>query len=337
MFDEKFDISRLEGSSEEYRFTAGEKEAGARLDAALAGRYRWLSRSEAKKRIGEGKVIVNAAPANKGSFRLSVGDRVTFNCLRNPRDEEAARRAPLEEDLTILFEDECLLVVDKPAGIPVHPVGRNLYRTVLTALHRRCADAGTPEEMMPILAHRLDVETSGVLLAVKGKEEAACLAEQFSRRKVRKEYRAIVYGTPAPERSVIDAPLGPAEAARVPYRQTVRADGSPARTHYAVERTGTRLSFLRLRPETGRKHQLRLHLASIGHPIVGDKIYGPDEEHYFRAREGPLSAHALEELILPRQALHASTLALRHPQSEEDLLFEAPLPADIRATLEAEF
>jgi 23S rRNA pseudouridine1911/1915/1917 synthase len=336
MSDEKFDISRLEGSSEEYRFTAGEKEAGARLDAALAGRYRWLSRSEAKKRIGKGKVAVNAAPVSKGSFRLSIGDRVIFDCLRNPRDEEAARRAPPGEDLTMLFEDECLLVVDKPAGIPVHPVGRNLYRTVLTALHRRCAAAGTPEERMPTLAHRLDVETSGVLLAVKGKEEAARVAEQFSRHTVRKEYRALVYDTPAQAQGVIDAPLGPAEGARVPYRQAVRADGSPARTHYAVERSGTRLSLLRLRPETGRKHQLRIHLASIGHPIVGDKIYGPDEEHYFRAREGPPSEQALEELILPRQALHASALALRHPRSEEDLLFEAPLAADIRAVLEAE-
>lgn len=341
MARERFDVGRLEGPEEEYRFTAGSGEAGARLDAALSGRYRWLSRTEAKKLIAAGRVHVGHAEggggetagpevaATRASFRLAAGDRVRMVYPRSPQDGEAARVAPPEEALKILFEDDCLLAVDKPAGIPVHPVGVNVHRTVLTALHRHCRAAGVPEEDMPILPHRLDVETSGVFLAVKGKKAAAHVVAQFRERSVHKEYRALVYGGPERDEGVVELPLGPAEGSRVPYRQAVREDGAPAVTRYAVERRGTRFSLLRIVLETGRKHQIRVHLAAIGHPVVGDKVYGPDEEHYFKARSGPPSARDLEELILPRHALHSALLRLRHPRSGAETVIESPLPPDI--------
>ncbi len=334
---ERFDISNLDGPEEEFRFTALREQAGERLDAALAQRYRWLSRSEAQKLIRRGRVFVDrsgeSSCVTKGSFRLAEGDQVLLIRVRSPQDIDAARAAPPDADLSIIHEDDCLIVVDKPAGIPVHPVGVNLFRTVLTALHQRCRESGLPADAMPILAHRLDLETSGVLVAVKGKEEAGRVADQFRKRTVKKEYRALVYGSPEEDSGCVDLPIGPDEGSTVPYRQTVRTDGSPARTRFEVERRGKRLSLVRLLPETGRKHQLRVHMAALGHAVVGDKIYGPDEAYYFKARHGPPDAADLEELILPRQALHASRLVFRHPRTDGEVVFESPLPAEFLAEL----
>lgn len=337
---EKFDISNLDGPEEEYRFIAGRDEAGERIDTVLSNRYKWLSRSEAKKQIMQGRVFVErgeeGVSVTKGSFRLAAGDHVVLVRTRSAQDIDAARAAPPEEGLAIIHEDDCLIVVDKPAGIPVHPVGLNLFRTVLTVLHRRCRDSGATPDSMPILAHRLDVETSGVLLAVRGREEAGRVADQFRKRTVQKEYRALVYGSPERDRGLVDLPLGPAEGSPVPYKQAARPDGSPARTRFEVERRGNRVSLLRLWPETGRKHQLRVHMAASGHAVVGDKIYGPDEAYYFKARSGPPEAGDLVDLILPRQALHASRLALRHPRSGEKVVFESPLPGEFLHLLNQE-
>ena len=272
----------------------------------------------------------------KGSFSVAEGDRILLLWPRSARDEDAAAAAPPERDLEILFEDECLIAVNKPPGIPVHPVGANLHRTVLTALHKRCAATGVPDDRMPFLGHRLDVETSGVLLAVKGADETANVVEQFRKRTVRKEYAALVHGAPDDDQGVIELPLGAAEKSRVPYKQAVRPDGAAARTRWEVERRGRAFSLLRLVLDTGRKHQLRVHLAAIGCPIVGDKIYGPNEEYYFKAREGPPDAKDLEELILPRQALHSARLVCRHPRTGDEMVFEAPVPAAFIEILDRE-
>jgi len=359
MAAEKFDIRRLESDEEEFRFTAETDDAGRRLDLVLAARYKWLSRSVAKRLIKKGRVFVRReapggvrsargandasdrpnstdTPVKKGSFSVAAGDRILLVWPRRARDESAAAAAPPEQNLEILFEDDCLIAVNKPTGIPVHPVGLNLHRTVLTALHRRCAAAGVPDERMPILAHRLDVETSGVLLAVKGADESANVVEQFRKRTVRKEYCALVHGAPDDDQGAIELPLGAAEGSRVPYKQAVRADGAKARTCWDVERRGRAFCLLRLVLATGRKHQLRVHLAAIGHPIVGDKIYGPSEEYYFKAREGPPTTEDLEELILPRQALHSARLAFRHPRTGDEMVFEAPVPAAFIEILDRE-
>ncbi len=359
MAPDKFEIGRLDGSEEEYRFVAAKEDARRRLDQVLAGRYKWLSRSLAKRMIKEGRVFVWRAegkargaavdaeaeparpgprdkPVKKSSFSVAENDRILLVWPRNPQDRATAEAAPPGENLEILFEDDCLIVVNKPSGVPVHPVGINLYRTVLTALHKRCVAAGVPEDRMPILAHRLDVETSGVLLAVKGEAESANVVEQFRKRTVRKEYCALVYGGPGEDRGTIELPLGAAEDSRVPYKQAVRPDGSPARTRWTVERRGRAFSLLRLLLDTGRKHQLRVHLAAIGCPIVGDKIYGPSEEYYFKAREGPPDAKDLEELILPRQALHSARLGCNHPRTGDEMIFEAPVPAAFIEILDRE-
>ncbi len=359
MVADKFDIRHLESPEENYRFTVEKDEAGGRLDQVLAMRYKWLSRSVAKKLIKQGRVYVfreapdgvrtthstgdpsdcpsrKDSPVKKGSFSVAMDDRVLLVWPRAARDEDAAEAAPPERNLEILFEDDCLIVVNKPSGIPVHPVGFNLHRTVLTALHKRCAAAGVADDRMPILAHRLDVETSGVLLAVKGAEESTDVADQFRNRLVRKDYCALVHGAPDDDHGAIELPLGADDGARVPYKQAVRADGATARTRWEVERRGRAFSLLRLVLDTGRKHQLRVHLAAIGCPIVGDKIYGPNDEYYFKAREGPPDAKDLEELILPRQALHSARLACRHPRTGDEMVFEAPVPAEFIAILDRE-
>jgi len=341
MARERFDIRRLEQEEEEYRITVRREERGRRLDVVLGGRFKWLSRSAAKRNIEAGRVTFrSAAPAGpkgqesrqiatKPSHRVEEGDSVVIRTARSPQDLAVARRKPPEKELAILFEDDDLIAVDKPSGLPVHPVGINVYRTVLTALHRHCLEKGDCGDRLPILAHRLDLETSGVLLAVKGKTLARNVADQFRRRTVRKEYVALVYGALEPDEGVIDLPLGPAIESRVPYKQAVRDDGAAARTRYRVEHRGHGTTLVRLTLETGRKHQLRVHLAALGHAIVGDKIYGPSEEYYFKAREGPPVESDLAELLLPRLALHSAMLVIRHPRTGEEVRFESPIPAEL--------
>ena len=212
--------------------------------------------------------------------------------------------------------------------MPVHPVGRVLHRTIITALHHRYRRPDDPaKDVIPRLVHRLDLETSGVLLVGKDEKVTADLARQFRSRGNLKEYLAVVRGRPDPASGSIELPLGPDEASRVPYKQAVRlADGKPSRTDYEVLESGNECSLVRLVLHTGRKHQLRVHLAALGHHIVGDKIYGPDEKYYFKAREGPPDEEDLKVLGLPRQALHAHRLTLRHPISGEEISFEAPCP-----------
>jgi RluA family pseudouridine synthase len=180
-----------------------------------------------------------------------------------------------------------------------------------------------------MLVHRLDLETSGVLLVALTHGALLHLTRQFRIRSVEKEYLAVVYGIVEPDRGEIDLPLCTEEGARVPYKQTVdQRAGRPAITRFEVLKRGQSLTWVLLRLLTGRKHQLRVHLASMGHPIVGDKIYGPEEEYYFKAREGEPSEEDLRELLLPRQALHAVRLTIRHPLHGKTMCFEAPVPKE---------
>jgi RluA family pseudouridine synthase len=167
-----------------------------------------------------------------------------------------------------------------------------------------------------------------VLLVARTEAALGDLMAQFRKRAVTKEYRAVVYGRMQDNEGEIDLPLGPDEDSTVPYKRAVRADGRKALTRYRVLRRTERLTWLHLTPLTGRKHQLRVHLAAVGHAIVGDKTYGPDEKYYFKAREGPPDEKDLDALLLPRQALHAFRLTVRHPSSGQTVRFEAPEPAE---------
>lgn len=323
---------------EEVVYRADNFNAGARLDTFLARHMNWRSRTSIQRLIDEGKVHLdrrgNKALASKGSLMVLFGDHVHVRLPRPKRDLDFGELGPPPDPvLTTLFEDRWLLALDKPPNVPVHPAGRNLYRTVITSLHRRYRRPDDPEhDIVPKLCHRLDLETSGVLLVAKDDRAHRLVSEQMHDRTPEKTYLAIVHGHPERESGTIDLPLGEALQKHIQVKKGVRFDseGKPSRTEYrAIERRGD-FTLLALRLLTGRMHQIRVHCAAIGHPVVGDKIYNGDEMVFARYYDGALTDEDRRRLILPRHALHAHRLQLTHPITELPLDVTAPLPSDLQ-------
>jgi 23S rRNA pseudouridine1911/1915/1917 synthase len=239
--------------------------------------------------------------------------------------------------LEIIHEDDDLLVVNKPPGLVCHPTKTDEYSSLIGRV-RLYVGSGSP----PQLVNRLDRETSGLVMLAKNSEAARQLRRIWEDRRVEKDYFALVHGHVREEHGVIDAPLGKDEQSRVVIKDRVRPDGAAAQTEFWVE-DGTAMgegnrvcpdplpsptSLLRVRPHTGRKHQIRIHLAHIGHPIIGDKLYGGDEDLYLALVENRLTAEQRERLVLPHHALHA--WRVRFVWREKTVLFEAPLPGWLR-------
>lgn len=304
-------------ASAEEAWTVEADAAGERLDRHVAARFD-TPRNQVQSWIRDGHVRVNGREA-KPSAALAAGDRV--ECHRPELKEE--RVLPERGDLRVLYEDESLAVLDKPAGLTVHPgAGRATGTLAHFLLDRYPEMAGVGGPGRPGIVHRLDQGTSGVLVVARTAAAYHRLARAFAAREVGKRYLALAYGEPSPREGLIDAPIG-----RHPLRRkemAVRSDGRPARTGYQTLAARAGISLVELDLATGRTHQIRVHLKHLNHPLLGDPVYG---EARWKGLPRPVQATLRD---FPRPALHAWRLAFRHPEDGRPLTFEAPVPEDLR-------
>ncbi|MXP63146.1 RluA family pseudouridine synthase [Roseomonas sp. M0104] len=302
--------------------------AGDRLDRFLAAAIGTLSRSRVKALIEAGHVSRGGAPATDPSETVRAGMRYRVA----PPPAVDATPQPQAMPLTILFEDRHLIVLDKPAGLVVHPAPGNQDGTLVNALLAHAGEelTGIGGERRPGIVHRLDKDTSGVMVVAKTDLAHQALSTAFATRDLERAYLALAWGVPSRPAGEVDAPIGrhPTDRKRM---AVVTRGGKPALTRFATERAwGTGCALLRCRLATGRTHQIRVHLSQIGHPLVGDPVY---------LRRIPAAARILPAtardalLAFPRQALHAESLGFRHPATGELLRFAAPLPPDMRGLL----
>ncbi len=300
-------------------------QAGARLDRLLSEAHPALSRARWQALIVAGDVQLDGQPT-RPAVRVRVGQQVRA-CIPAPTP---ALPQPEDLPLSILHVDAHLLVIDKPAGLVVHPGAGRATGTLVNALLHHVRDlSGVGGVLRPGIVHRLDRGTSGLLVVAKDDATHRALARQFAAREVRKEYLAVVLGVPARATGRIERPIG-----RDPRRRLAMAVDAPraraARTDWRITERFDGAALLRLRLHTGRTHQIRVHLASLGHPVVGDATYG--------GRRPPGTRHEPARaalLALERTALHSALLEFRHPHTGEICRFESALPADLVALLEA--
>jgi 23S rRNA pseudouridine1911/1915/1917 synthase len=283
--------------------------SGVRLDKFVGERCPELSRTHAQKLIGDGFINVNGEGA-RASLKLEPGDKVDI-VVPAP---ESSPLTPEEIPLNILYEDDNLLVIDKPAGLTVHPApghpGHTLVNALLAYLPEIAKD-GDP--LRPGIVHRLDKDTSGLIIVAKNRVSQADLSEQFKSRRVKKTYHVLVRGKLTPERGIIEASIG--RDPRQRQRMAVVTRGREARSEYRVEKYFNGYTLLEVTPETGRTHQRRVHLAAIGFPVVGDATYGVKSPH------------------LSRQFLHAGRLGFYLPSTGEYVEFTSELPPDLEQAL----
>jgi len=288
-----------------FSITLPEDYDGARLDKTLAELLR-RSRAFAQGMIGQGQVLLNGAPAKKSAV-LREGDALACTFA----EPTALAAQPEDIPLDVRYEDADLLVVNKPQGMVVHPAPGHPEHTLVNALLYHCAGelSGINGVLRPGIVHRIDKDTSGLLIVAKNDFAHAALAEQIAAHSFAREYRAIAHGTMKTPEGVIDAPIGRSERDRKKMAVTLKGS-KPARTHYSLVKQYDRFADLSLRLETGRTHQIRVHMAHIGHPVAGDPAYGP---------QPPAKG-------LQGQCLHARLIGFSHPRTGEYLEIEAELP-----------
>jgi 23S rRNA pseudouridine1911/1915/1917 synthase len=299
---------------------------GERLDAFLASRIESLSRSRAVQLIADGHVTVNERIPKK-SERVSAGDVVLVS-LPAP---EPSTVTPEDIPLNIIFQDEDLIVLDKPAGLVVHPAVGHARGTLVNALLHHIKDlSGIGGVMRPGIVHRLDRDTSGLMIVAKNDEAHRALSAALKKRDIRRRYLVAVWGHLAGETAEVDAPIG-----RSPHdrkKMAVVATGRSALTRFERLERWKAADLLKAELQSGRTHQIRVHLVSIGHAVVGDELYSPAGE---RGISGPGQKWAWElAKRTPRQFLHAAELAFRHPRTQEVMRFSSELPPDLAGAAE---
>lgn len=296
--------------------------AGLRLDQALAGAFPHYSRSRLQRWLRAGRIHVDGQPA-RASVRVAGGEAIRLEA-EFARDETLTPEAlPLD----VLYSDDDLLVLNKPAGLVVHPGAGNRLHTLQHAL--LAWDPALDQVPRAGLVHRLDKDTTGLMVVARTNAAHTRLVAALQARDIGREYQALCHGV-VRTRGSIDEPIGRHRTQRT--RMAVRSDGRAARTHYSVQERFPAHTLLRVKLETGRTHQIRVHLAHIGHPVFGDPEYAAR-----RARVTRDTSPALAVVLkgFKRQALHAAKLTLVHPRTGDTLAFEAPLPADFTALLAA--
>ena len=302
------------------RAVVPQEAAGWRLDRALAAALPTLSRERLKTLISQGNVACNAkGPVRDPATKVAPGTAFEVTIPLPAPAHNVAQDIPL----VIAFEDEHLIVVDKPAGLVVHPAAGNLDGTLVNALLHHCAGSlsGIGGVERPGIVHRIDKDTSGLIVAAKTDRAHVALAAQFARHSIDRRYRAIVAGLPNPPAGTVDAPLARSAANRQKMAIVDSARAKRAVTHYTLISPLKRAALIECRLETGRTHQVRVHMASIGHPLLGDPVYG---------RNRPEHRELLSRLNFKRQALHAAHLGFIHPITSAALSFSSEIPDDMQ-------
>ena len=336
---------------ETVEFIVDAEASGMRLDAWLAGLLPRYSRVAIRQAISSGCAVIDDKPGlAKPAFRIKPGQKIAFTLPDLPRSAPVPEEIPLD----ILYEDESLAVINKPAGMVVHPSRGHWAGTLVGALafHFQNNLSQVRGSARPGIVHRLDRDTSGVIIVAKTDYAHMKLAEQFEQREIHKEYVAICSGAPPRDRDVIDAPIGPHphQSEKMAIRFECE-DAKPAKTFYEVLRRYKGFTYIKAMPKTGRTHQIRLHFIHAGFPILCDRLYGGRAEisevelgnRSFRSEklgvrsEGLTQSGAQNPLatpVLTRQALHARRIQFRHPETGQSMDVSAPLPDDFKATLE---
>lgn len=296
---------------ERYDWNIEPEDAGERIDKFISSQNEEWSRSQVQAWIKEGRVTVGGEPV-KSNYKLQAEDELT---LRVPPLLEL-EIAPEEMPLDIVYEDSDVVVVNKPRGLVVHPAPGNYSGTLVNGLLAHCKDlSGINGVMRPGIVHRIDKDTSGLLMVAKNDKAHASLAEQLKEHSVNRKYVAIVHGVIPHEMGTIDAPIGRDPKNRQ-QMAVVFENSKPAVTHFVVLERFKEFTLVELKLETGRTHQIRVHMKYVGYPLAGDPKYGPKNT-----------------LELDGQALHAKTLGFTHPRTGERMEFEAPLPEDMEAII----
>ncbi|MBM3568153.1 MAG: RluA family pseudouridine synthase [Alphaproteobacteria bacterium] len=315
--------------TETRRLTVSEADSGQRLDKLLAARWPDLSRARLQALIKAGQVSGGGRTLSEASMRVKPGLAVAVELPPAAPARPEAQAIPL----SVLYEDADLIVIDKPAGLVVHPAPGNPDRTLVNALLAHCGPslAGIGGERRPGIVHRLDKDTSGVMVIAKTQAAHADLARQFAAHSVERSYRALVWGVPSPARGRIEGAIGrdPRNRKRM---AVVGRGGKPAVTHYRLlAARPPALALIECRLETGRTHQIRVHLAAKGHPLVGDPLYGRARKSLLKTL-APAESEAITEF--PHQALHAGLLGFRHPKTRREMRFNSMINNRLTTLLE---